>query len=121
MKKNKTFLFITLGFFLVIGLLNKPKIIEGKRMAASSKATQGQSCTNDDECYGELLCKDNKCKKGGSFICTALYKNNHVSKDDYRLMTLFGVLAVKAKKYEKDMMLLYIYDDNSIERVFIKE
>lgn len=42
-----------------------------------------------------------------SFICTALYRNKHVSKTDYRLMTLFGILAVKTKKYEKDMMLYF--------------
>ena len=48
-----------------------------------------------------------KKKKSGSFICTALYKNNYISKDDYRLMTLFGVLSVKTKKYEKDMMLYF--------------
>ena len=89
--KNKTLMYCTLAFILFIGVLSKPILREGK---GSSSGTEGDK-------------EDKKEDKGGSFICTALYKNNHVSKDDYRLMTLFGVLAVKAKKYEKDMMLYF--------------
>tara|TARA_B100000902_G_scaffold336677_1_gene337103 strand:+ start:3418 stop:4026 length:609 start_codon:yes stop_codon:yes gene_type:complete len=101
--KNKTVMFCTLAFVLLIGVLSKPRIREGK---GNKQASAGESCTTK-ACQGGLDCVSGTCQKPGSFICTALYRNKHVSKTDYRLMTLFGILAVKNKKYEKDMMLYF--------------
>lgn len=101
--KNKTVMFCTLAFVLLIGVLSKPRLREGK---GSSQASAGEGCTTK-ACKGGLDCVSGTCQKPGSFICTALYRNKHVSKTDYRLMTLFGILAVKTKKYEKDMMLYF--------------
>ena len=74
---------------------------------AMANKSSGQCC---DGCAGnpkQEEAKKKEEKKGISFICTALYRNKHISKTDYRLMTLFGILAVKTKKYEKDMMLYF--------------
>tara|TARA_B110000438_G_scaffold293316_1_gene332971 strand:- start:548 stop:1168 length:621 start_codon:yes stop_codon:yes gene_type:complete len=107
--KNKN-MYIFLGIILLTSLVISPKIAEG----LSFKKRCRKKCRKKDKDYEydrkDKLCECKEKKKkesSGSFICTALYKNNHISKDDYRLMTLFGVLAVKAKKYEKDMMLYF--------------
>lgn len=124
--KNRN-VYIFLGIVLLTALIASPKIIEGLAKRNRTRKKCRRYCRKEDKTYdwkksrkpksARCICKDKKPrgsggggtedKSGGSFICTALYKNNHVSKDDYRLMTLFGVLAVKAKKYEKDMMLYF--------------
>lgn len=105
--KNKTFMFCTLAFVLFIGVLSKPVLREGKGSTSGTSAGGSSSSSSSGG--------------GGSFICTALYRNKHVSKTDYRLMTLFGVLAVKTKKYEKDMMLYFTCMKNLMPYVEKKE
>ena len=131
--KNKN-LYIFLGIVLLTSLIISPKIIEGLAKRNKSKKKCKKYCKkkkkkaswkrNRQPKSARCICKDKAPSGGGggsssssssssgggggiSFICTALYRNKHVSKTDYRLMTLFGILAVKTKKYEKDMMLYF--------------
>ena len=101
--KNKKFMFYTLAFVLLIGVLSKPRLREGK---GNKQASAGENCLKTP-CKSGLDCIDGVCTKPGSFICTALYRNKYVSKTNYDLTTLFGILAVKNKKYQKDMMLYF--------------
>ena len=93
---TKKYILITIFLLLLLYFFSKKRIIEGKGGRGSRGTTTHRRSMDDDD-------DDN----GDSYICEALYRNKHISKNNYDIMKLFGILAVKTKKYENVMMLFF--------------